>query len=140
MRNTSNYVESLGQTALFSACTRDQLRMIARFAEVIKVEADVAIIAEGAIGHEFYVIAEGQAVVRRQGRDVAELGPGGYFGELALLVRAPRNSAVVSLTPMKLYVLGEREFSGLLAEVPTLAKKVLQGMAARIRAADLVPV
>jgi CRP-like cAMP-binding protein len=139
MRRTTGFMESLGRTALFSACNRDQLRLIARYAEIIDVPRGAVIVQEGGIGHEFFVIAEGTADVRRRNQTVATLGPGDFFGELALLVKDRRNSAVVADSDMKLYVLGEREFSGLLAEVPSLARKVLAGMANRVRAADLVP-
>ena len=139
MRHTSNYLETLSRTALFSACNRDQLRLIARFAEPIDAQAGDVLVAQGAVGSEFFVIADGTADVQRDGKHVATLGPGSFFGELALLVKEPRNSAVVATSPMKLYVLGAREFAGLLAEVPSLSRKVLQGMASRVRAADLIP-
>jgi CRP-like cAMP-binding protein len=139
MRRTTGFMESLGRTALFSACNRDQLRLIARYAEIIDVRRGTVIVEEGGIGHEFFVIAAGTADVRRRNQTVATLGPGDFFGELALLVKDRRNSAVIADSDMTLYVLGEREFSGLLAEVPSLARKVLAGMANRVRAADLVP-
>ena len=81
-------------------------------------------------GHEFFVIVEGTAKVSRQGRKVAEVGPGASFGELALLDRAPRNATVTAETPMELVVLGQREFAGLIDDVPGFARKLLAGMAA----------
>jgi CRP-like cAMP-binding protein len=74
--------------------------------------------------------------VTRQGRKVATLGPGSAFGELALLDRAPRNASVVAETPMELVVLGQREFAGILDEVPGFARKLLAGLAHRLRDAD----
>jgi CRP-like cAMP-binding protein len=67
---------------------------------------------------------------------VATLGPGQYFGELSLLDRQPRSATVEGATDMTVLVLGKREFSGLLDEVPTLAHKLLSAMAARLREAD----
>ena len=72
----------------------------------------------------------------RQGRKVATLGPGDAFGELALLEKAPRNSTIVAETDMELVVLGQREFAGLIDEVPGFARKLLAGMANRLRDAD----
>jgi CRP-like cAMP-binding protein len=78
----------------------------------------------------------GTAAVRRKGRKVATLGPGSYFGELALLDRQPRSASVVAETDMVLLVLEQRHFLGLLDTVPTLARKLLGAMAARLREAD----
>ena len=74
--------------------------------------------------------------VRRNGRKIAELGPGGYFGELSLLDRKPRSATVVSDTDMTLLVLDQRRFTGLLEEMPTLAHKLLIAMTKRLRDAD----
>jgi CRP/FNR family transcriptional regulator, cyclic AMP receptor protein len=74
--------------------------------------------------------------VTRKGRKVATLGPGTAFGELALLDRAPRNATVVAETPMELVVLGQREFAGILDEVPGFARKLLAGLAHRLRESD----
>ena len=138
MRRTSSYLEPLARTSLFASCSKDQLRTVSRHAEVIEVKTGDVIVEEGRTGHEFYVIGEGSAVVRRGKRDVAVLGPGDFFGELALLVKEPRNSEVVAETPMKLFVLGEREFAGVLADAPPIARKVMEGLASRLRQADLV--
>ena len=69
----------------------------------------------------------------RHGRKVATLGPGDAFGELALLDKAPRNATVTAQTPMEVVVLGQREFGGLIDEVPGFARKLLAGMARRLR-------
>ncbi len=74
--------------------------------------------------------------MQRNGRKVATLGPGDYFGELALLDRGPRNATVKADGDMEILVLGQREFSGVLDEVPTIAHKLLSSMATRLREAD----
>jgi len=126
----------LSNVRLFSALSNRELVRIGRLAEEVKVPAGKVVVQEGASGHEFFLILEGQATVRRNGRKVATLGPGEYFGELALLDRSPRNATVESDTAMTLIVLGQREFSGLLDEIPGLAHKILRSMAARLREAD----
>ena len=90
--------------------------------------------SEGAAGAEFFVILEGTAKVTRHGQEVATLGPGDFFGDLALLDRAPRNATITAETPMELVVLGQREFAGLIDEVPGFAHKLLAGLARRLRA------
>jgi CRP-like cAMP-binding protein len=74
--------------------------------------------------------------VRRNNRKVATLGPGQYFGEMALLDRRPRSATVTSETDMTLLVLGQRQFNGVLDAVPALARKMLAAMATRLREAD----
>ena len=64
------------------------------------------------------------------------LGPGQYFGELALIDRRPRSATVVSDTDMDLLVLGQREFNSVLSTMPELSRKLLIAMAARLRDAD----
>jgi CRP-like cAMP-binding protein len=129
-------LEHLAQVRLFSACSNKELALIGRASDEIKVPAGKVLVQEGTIGYEFYLILEGQAIVKRGGRKVATLGPGQYFGELSLLDRQPRSATVEGATDMTVLVLGKREFSGLLDEVPTLAHKLLSAMAARLREAD----
>jgi CRP-like cAMP-binding protein len=74
--------------------------------------------------------------VRRGGERVATLGPGDYFGELALLDHGPRSATVIAETDMRLFVLGQREFAGLVETVPGLAAKLLPGLAHRLREVD----
>jgi len=126
----------LSNVRLFSALSNRELVRIGRVAEQVKVPAGKVVVQEGSSGHEFFLILEGQATVRRNGRKVATLGPGQYFGELALLDRAPRNATVEADTAMTLIVVGQREFSGLLDEIPGLAHKILRSMATRLREAD----
>jgi CRP/FNR family transcriptional regulator, cyclic AMP receptor protein len=129
-------LEQLGRVRLFSACSKKELSLISRVSDEVTVAAARVLCEEGAIGHEFYLILDGQAAVRKGGRKVATLGTGQYFGEMALLDRGPRSATVVAETPMRLLVIGQREFSALLDEVPMLAHKLLAAMAARLREAD----
>ena len=130
------FIDHLAQVPLFSACSRKDLGTVARRADDVAVDAGKQLVTEGAAGHEFFVIMEGTAEVTRNGRKIAELGPGDAFGELALLEKAPRNATVVAETDMELVVLGQREFAGIVDEVPGFARKMLAGMAKRLRDAD----
>jgi CRP-like cAMP-binding protein len=91
---------------------------------------------EGRVGYEFYVIIDGKAAVSREGKQINLLGPGDSFGELSLLDRAPRNATVTAETDIDALVLGQREFSALLDIIPTLAHKLLIGLARRIHDVD----
>jgi CRP-like cAMP-binding protein len=130
------FIDHLQNIAMFSACSKRDLQLVARRAEDVHVAAGKVLVNEGETGHEFFVIIEGSARVTRHGKRVATLGPGTAFGELALLDKAPRNATVIAETPMELVVLGQREFAGIIDEVPGFARKLLAGMANRLRDAD----
>jgi CRP-like cAMP-binding protein len=129
-------LDHLGQVRLFSACNKKELGLIGKASDEVSVPAGKEIVTEGNLGHEFFLILSGQAAVKRGGRKVATLSAGDYFGELALLSKGARNATVVAETDMELLVLGQREFSGVLDEVPGMAHKLLVSMAARLREAD----
>jgi CRP-like cAMP-binding protein len=129
-------IEHLSHVQMFSALNKKELRLIAKAADVNTVKAGTEIVTEGAPGHEFYLIMSGQATVRRNGRKVATLGPGQYFGELALLDRGPRSATVVADTDVELAILSQREFWGVLDQVPNVSQKLLVSMAQRLREAD----
>ena len=121
---------------LFSTVSAKDLRLIRRALEEVAVPAGKILCEEGTVGREFFFIVDGKAVVRRNNRKVATLGPGQYFGEMALLDKRPRSATVVSDTEMSLLVLGQRQFNAVLDAVPGLSRKLLVAMAMRLREAD----
>jgi CRP-like cAMP-binding protein len=123
--------------ALFRACSKQDLRCIARLADADTCRAGEVLVREGARGNELYVIVEGEADVSRDGVSVATLTAGDYFGELAVLRPAPRTATVTATTDMELLIVTARELAILLADVPLFARKLLTGMAARIQEADV---
>ena len=137
MAHHDPFVDHLRQDTFFSACSRKDLRKVAKRSEDRRVAAGTTIVNEGENGTEFFVILDGTVSVSRQGRQIATLGPGSGFGELALLLdKAPRNATVVADTDVGLVVVGQHEFEGLLDEAPGFARKMLAGTAHRLREAD----
>jgi len=136
MAKRDSFIDHLAQVPLFAACSKKDLQLVAKRAEDLKVDAGKVLVSEGSAGAEFFVILDGQAKVTRHGQEVATLGPSSFFGDLALLDRAPRNATVTAITPMELVVLGQREFAALIDEVPGFAHKLLAGLARRLRAYD----
>lgn len=137
MRGASDqHIKHLSDVPLFSACSKKDLQKVARASDEIDVPAGKVLCQEGKTGREFFLILEGTALVKRNGRKVASLGKGQFFGEMALLDRGPRSATVEADTDMTLLVLGQREFGGLVDEVAGLAHKLLAAMAARLRDAD----
>ncbi|HET6774850.1 MAG TPA: cyclic nucleotide-binding domain-containing protein [Acidimicrobiales bacterium] len=130
------YLNHLASVPLFSGCTTRELRAIAKAAVELTLDEGREFVTQGDVGREAFVIVEGRADVTRGGRTIAQLGPGDCVGELSLLDHGPRTASVTAATPLTVLVLGPREFSGLLDEVPTLTHKVLAALAARVRELD----
>jgi CRP-like cAMP-binding protein len=132
----SRDVLDLSKIWLFSTSSAKDLRTIRKALEEVTVPPGRLLCEQGTIGQEFFLIVDGQASVKRNNRKVATLGPGQYFGELALLDRRPRSASVTSDTDMTLLVLGQRQFNGILDSVPPLSRKLLSATATRLREAD----
>ena len=130
------YLERLGALPMFGGCTNKELRDIARIVDELQVESGRVLMSQGDAGQEAFVIEEGTAEVVRDGQLLATVGPGSYVGELALIDAGPRSATVTATTPMRVLVIGTREFSTLLDEVPGLARRVLVSTARRLRAAN----
>ena len=135
MARSDPFVEHLTAVPLFSALSKKELQLVAKEATQVHVPAGKAIVTEGAAGADFFVIIEGTARVDRHGQKVAELGPGGFFGDLALLDRAPRNASVIADSELEVAKIGQRAFDSLL-DHPGFSKKLLAGLARRLREQD----
>jgi CRP-like cAMP-binding protein len=94
---------------------------------------------EGEPGWEFFVICEGRAKATKGGRKVASLDRGSFFGEMSLLDEGPRSATVTAETDMQLLVLSSRSFSRLIADNPSVTRKLLREMAQRLRDAQNAP-
>jgi CRP-like cAMP-binding protein len=135
MARSDSFVDTLATVPLFSACSKKELQMVAKSADRVTLPAGHEVVREGAAGTEFFVILDGRARVERHGREVAVIGPGGFFGDLALLDRAPRNASVIADTDLEVAKLGQRAFDTLL-DHPGFSKKLLAGLARRLREQD----
>lgn len=121
---------------LFSTCSAKELRLLRGALEEITVTPGTVLTAEKSNGREFFIIVEGTAVVYHGGKPVATLGPDRYFGELSLLDRRSRSATVTAETEMRLLVLGQRQFNGVLDAVPVMTRKLLAVTATRLRESD----
>ena len=136
MARRDAYIDHLARVPLFSACGKDELRKLSRATTDIPVAEGHVLVKEGEPGMEFFVVVAGRAKVSRKGRKVGEIGPGDFFGELALLIDGDRNATVTALTPMEAIVLSRREFEAALADAPRMTRKIMAGMAARLAEFD----
>jgi CRP-like cAMP-binding protein len=126
----------LSDIALFRTCTPKELNEIASLTTDIDVKAGDILCKEGDFGLEFFVVVEGEAKVTIGDEEVATVGPGGFFGEMALLDGGARIATVTAATPMRLLVLTRREFRGALAASPSIAEKMLEVVGSRLRTVE----
>jgi CRP-like cAMP-binding protein len=130
------YIDHLAAVPLFRGMSNKELREIAKATVELDLDGTKEFVTQGDVGREAFIIVEGAADVIRNGKTIASLGPGDCVGELALLDHGPRTASVVASGPVKVLVLGPREFSGRLDEVPTLSHKLLGVLAAKVRELD----
>jgi CRP/FNR family cyclic AMP-dependent transcriptional regulator len=128
--------DHIAAAPMFAACSRHELQTISRLATEIDVPTGQALTKEGTPGHEFMIVLSGTAEATRNGKHVATFTEGDFFGEIALLDPGVRTATIVSSTQMTLAVISPNEFSTALDEVPTLSRKVMQGLARRLREID----
>jgi CRP-like cAMP-binding protein len=116
----------LERVPLFSDLERKELEAIASAMKPRTFSAGQQVAVEGESGVGFFVIEDGQAKVTVEGEDRRTLGPGEYFGEVALITQGPRTATVTAETDLKTYGMTFWEFRPLIEETPTLAWKLLQ--------------
>ena len=107
--------EFLRPIDLFKALTPQQLTDVAEHVKKRHFAAGETIVREGELGEEFFVISDGEVEVIRADHEVARLGPGDFFGEVALISGEPRNATVVAEGEVDTYVLGKTDFETALA-------------------------
>ncbi len=133
MRNDAK-IERLAGIPLFARSGPQALERIASLSTEVEVPSGRELCREGEAGQEFFVLESGSVRVSVQGRQVATLGAGDFFGELALLDAGPRNATVTAETDVRVLVVSRQEFMGLLEEEPLVAVRMLPAIGARLRA------
>ena len=129
--------ELIRSVPLFAHCDRRELEEIAAAADLIDVPAGLALVTQGQHTNEFVVIAQGASEVTRDGAQVATLGPGDFFGEIALFTGAPRTATVTATEPSTLLVLTDRAFGRVAEDIPSIQTNVLTVLAERLHPESL---
>lgn len=124
--------DRLATIELFAQLSNKERKAIRSLMTEVTVKQGKELMVEGAPGRECFIIAKGEATVRKQGRIVARVGPGDFLGELAVIAGMPRTATVTADTEMVVEVLNRREFSALLDKEPGVARKVLVGAVKRL--------
>ena len=137
MLRRNQKVELIRHAPLFAHVSKRQLEQIAQIADEIDLREGKEMTTQGARGREFFVLLDGNADVKKNGRRINTLGPGDFFGEIALVSDTPRTATVIATSPVRALVITDRSFRRLMADTPEIQERVLSELAARL-APDLV--
>lgn len=132
----SGRVRAIQKVPLFATCSKREVNLLARIADEVAVPAGRVLIKRGDFGKEFLLLLEGTVTVEPQTGKRVKMGPGDFFGEMSLLDGEPRSATVIAETPVRLLVMGQREFFTLVADVPSVARKLLVELSRRVRRAE----
>jgi len=100
----------LGSIPLFASLSKSERALVGRLVDQVDEPAGKHLVDEGRFAYEFFAIAEGTAEVRHGGEVLATLGPGDFFGEMAVLATPRRTASVVATSPVRLFVMIGRDF------------------------------
>jgi CRP/FNR family transcriptional regulator, cyclic AMP receptor protein len=116
---------------LFAQCSKGELQEIAAIADEIDIAEGKELTTEGSPGREFFVIIEGTASVAQDGDQINNLGPGDFFGEVALVKDTPRTATVTATSPVRALVITRQNFKRLIEQQPDIERTVLKALVDR---------
>ena len=125
----------LVRVPLFAGLTKRQVRAVAGVSQIVRQAAGSTVVTEGSDAHDLFVIVDGSADVLRNGRRVARLGPGEFFGEVALFDPGPRTATVVATSDVVALALSRRGLLETVASDPQISLRMLETLARRLREA-----
>ena len=126
-------LELLHRIPLFSGFDKRKVERLGMLADEDDVPGDKVLMRQGESGTDMMVIVRGHVAVERDGRRLNTLGPGDFFGEIALVDGGPRTATVTTDEPCSLLVIGHRDFHALMEEFPEVAEQVMNALANRVR-------
>jgi CRP-like cAMP-binding protein len=139
-RSARSWADVLAEIPLFAHVSTRHIRKIASLGTIVRFEPGAWIVSTGQDGDAFYVILDGKGSVRRRrGLPVVKIGPGAYFGEMALIDGQPRSATVVADTEMTCLRLGRAAFQKALRAEPSVSAAVLRSLAERLRKLENPP-
>lgn len=123
----------LQSVPLFATLGEEMLHSVAAATEEVTFAAAEQVLAAGNMGRSLYIVAEGQVRVRQDGRLLAELGVGEFFGEMALLTPEPRMASVTAVSFTRLLRLNRDVFSQLVDDHSEIARELIASLSQRLR-------
>ena len=130
-------VDLISRVPLLAGCSKRELALVARIADEIAQPTGTVLTAEGKPGREFCILIAGDAEVRQRGKRLRLLSSGDFFGEIALILDAPRSATVTATSDVRLLVIDRHAFHRVLRESPSIQGKVLEALAVRLAAESL---
>jgi CRP-like cAMP-binding protein len=130
-------VDLIRHVPLFGQLSKSEISEVAKIADEVDVKEGRVLTREGDRGNEFFVLLSGGAEVKQGGRRVNLLGPGDFFGEIALVSRSPRTATVTTTAPSDLLVITGTNFRALLDHSPRIQLRVLEALADRLAPSSL---
>jgi CRP-like cAMP-binding protein len=127
---------ALGRVPLFADLKPKELDRLLKSFKERSVAAGAPVMEQGSSGTGFYVIESGTVLVTRSGKDVARLGPGSYFGEIALIDGGTRTATVTAETDLLCHGLASWDFRGIAESDGRIAWALVQALARRVREAE----
>ena len=129
-------VAQLSKVPLFANCSKRELARLLSLGRTETVDAGHTLFVEGAPSSNLYVVLTGSAVVKKNGRRIARVGPGDVVGEISVILGGPRTATVQAETPIEWLVLDQASLRAAIDEVPGLGWHLLQSVAARLDQAN----
>jgi CRP/FNR family cyclic AMP-dependent transcriptional regulator len=124
---------------LFESISRRHRRSIARIAALVRFEVEDRLVVEGTPGSLFGVVVDGTLRVVKKNRTVARMGPGEFFGEVAVLHPGPRTATLVAQTEGQCMTIEAKDMWRLLSKEPGIAAEIARVLAGRLREASARP-
>jgi CRP-like cAMP-binding protein len=115
---------TLDEAPLFAPLPAETKQELADHVNDVTVDSGKHLVDQGDPAYNLFVILKGKAEVYRDGRSVAELGPGDFFGEMGTVAEAPRSATVISKGQMRLLTLSARDVQRLKADAPDVLKEL----------------
>jgi CRP-like cAMP-binding protein len=116
---------------LFASLSDRERRQVAHWADEVDIGQGQRLVNQGAFAHEFFVILEGEAEVTREGQHLTDLGPGDFFGEIALETADRRTATVTAKSPMTVVVMFGRDFHQMESSMPQVADQIKKAIEER---------
>jgi CRP-like cAMP-binding protein len=109
---------------LFRDLSRKEREQVARWTDEVEVPAGYQLVEQGRFPHEFFVIESGTVAVTKDGEHLADLGPGDFFGEIAIVEHDRRTATVVATSPVTAIVMLARDFETMAGVMPHVAERI----------------
>jgi CRP/FNR family transcriptional regulator, cyclic AMP receptor protein len=129
-------VEMLRKVPLFSGLDNRELEFVLGAGREVSFRTGQKIITQGEPGLSFLLVLEGKTEVRKRGRRIAVVEPGGFFGEMTVFDDKPRSADIVAVEPTKCFGIASWSFFPVLRANPSVAIGIIRELVRRLRLLD----